>query len=411
MKPTKKRTLGILGLPHPDSDDDPDYRPSNRGDNSDASPRSPPPRSKAAKVQTRKQHWDNLGAKQRSRTQSRALPARPEAVTARQSEASGCLAFGSSAGSSELPPPSTHIAKHQNRGSGTEVSRCDALQEPLNCHAEASAAAGLEDIDVPLAVRRWALLQRRASNNQSGRTPVLQQAPAVSGSLQTQSYDWSRLPAELLSHVFERVCSKGAIPGAAALPCVCRHWRDVAHGPAHSLLWQVVDLSLPGCKPDDGAIQRLVFAGRWNGLRSLTLTGCSRVGDASLLLVGQTCRQLTELDLSGCQHLRQAPLEAAVRCMTALKVLNMSNTVTKPAWGGFDKVIACSYVVLSFSSILEQSSSAVADCIRIEWIVRMETGNAKMESCYFQFQLLCHDRFSQFVLNRREDSVRCRLSK
>jgi hypothetical protein len=185
--------------------------------------------------------------------------------------------------------------------------------------------------DIPLAQRRLAL---------SARPPAAAAAAAAAGPRR-----WAPdLPQEVLQVVLTHACAHGAVPAAAVASCVSRSWRRaVAANPA---LWAAVDLSAAR-RPTDAAVAAH-GAPRWAALRRLSLSGCTKLSDATLHAVAGACPLLQCLDLRGCSTFTPNGLSAALRIMLTrplapnsapLRDIDLSLTEFKPKSSGLDSVV------------------------------------------------------------------------
>lgn len=325
----RKRAVGLLGLPRTgsDSDDDPDFQPASDPASDEDAPQDATPVS---------------------------------------------------------PPHSRRAAPRAARSGGSSATIQGAVGEE----------------DMPLSQRRQQLQQQQQAAVRQHAAPSTSIAAAPAGPAEQPAAAnlWASLPSSVLAHVFALACAPASVPAAAVVPCVCRAWRDAARAMPGGELWHRADCSNHSSRINDAVIAQYIASGRWDGLRKLKLAGCSGVSEAGLLAVGQRCRQLAILDLTGCQHYRcgdalercwlvshvssacrqvctmgwmhelrllnfpterqhvtffgakghihsfavrsQAPLEEAIRAMTALRKLKLTATSVKPAHGGFDKASA-----------------------------------------------------------------------
>jgi hypothetical protein len=108
------------------------------------------------------------------------------------------------------------------------------------------------------------------------------------------------LPMEVLQEILARVVrdAGGAVPTAPRLTCVSRAFRDAVTGEPE-MFWVDVDLSSGFCAPTDARIRSLINRGAWGSVRSLNLSGCSKLSDSTLKLLGTSCAKIENLTISG----------------------------------------------------------------------------------------------------------------
>jgi hypothetical protein len=137
------------------------------------------------------------------------------------------------------------------------------------------------------------------------------------------------LPLPVLCQVFTFACSDGAVPTAAYLPCVSRHWREAARL-CEPALWASADLSYGWARVTNAVIARLASRGCFRATRRLCLAGCDRLSDASLEVLAQgQLASLTSLDVSSCRGITASALADLIARLPSLTALSFERSALK----------------------------------------------------------------------------------
>ena len=139
----------------------------------------------------------------------------------------------------------------------------------------------------------------------------------------------AQLPLPVLCHIFTLACSDGALPTAAYLPCVSRHWREAAKL-CEPALWASADLSYGWARVTNAVLSRIASRGCFRATRRLCLAGCDRLNDAALDVLAQgQLAELTSLDVSSCRGFTSSALAHCIAGLPSLTALSLERSALK----------------------------------------------------------------------------------
>lgn len=142
---------------------------------------------------------------------------------------------------------------------------------------------------------------------------------------QSEQSGWAQfMPVELLSLVFAEVCERegGAIPALCRLARVCRLWRSASQ---LSRMWRCVDLSRVPVSSRTSRRLAWLIKHRLSHVQHLSLEGWSKtVSDSTVLQLCSVCDDLRSLNVTGCSRLTAESFERLARDCPRLTSLTLT---------------------------------------------------------------------------------------